>query len=302
MKRLSTIVITSYIVVTGSSYTTQAIKLHKIKLSSLSTSMSNLTSSSNLNINKSKNVSTSTSALNTGTKSTNKIKNLFSSSSKGEKSPYTLLDYIRGKKITTEMCTQTESPKFRDVGTQYDPPTSSQPVKTQGKSSLLNIFSKKKTDLNKTLSPIDQEQKATAKLTTYSHEYRQLERTQIELIKKHQEALQKTLNEYLKLLSPDSDQPSTSTSTNLKNNQLNLQERNLKISELNEKIKDMKQIGSDIKSVSSVIAGIEPLKREVREEKLLADVSIQGKNISVSQTNQPKKKLMKLNHLDNWSN
>ncbi len=283
----------------GASYKSHAIKLPKLKMPNLFSSC-RIVNNSPQTSKVTKSVSTSTST-DDKTSIFPKIKNPFSSSSKKEKPTYTVLDYIRGKKITTEMYTQTDSPKYRDVGTQYDPPSPPQTLKKQDKTGILNIFSKKKPDLSKETTT--KEPNPTAKITTYSHEYRQLERNQIDLIKKHQEALQKTLTEYIKLLSPDGDDsaPSTSASTsnNLKNNQLNLQERNLKISELNEKIKDMKQIGSDIKNVSTVLASIEPLKREVREENLLKEVSSQGTVIYALTNNTPKKKQMKLKHLNN---
>lgn len=170
----------------GTSSSTANLDSSQLELSTISSSQG-----SNLNLN-----STSTSSTNTPKQSTkDKFKNLFSKSDesdKKEKPPYTVWDYIRGKPITTEDFTQTPSPTFRDVGIQCElltPPTPS--TKTQ-KSKFLGVF--KKQNVKQTeLSPQEQEQKVSAKLTTYSHVYRSLEKEQLENIALHQRALQKRL-------------------------------------------------------------------------------------------------------------
>lgn len=277
----------------GSSSTSDLSSSRKIEVSTISGSIV----PDDLNLN-----STSTSSTNTPKQSTkDKFKNLFSKSDesgKKEKPPYTVWDYIRGKPITTEDFTQTPSPTFRDVGIQCElltPPTPS--TKTQ-KSKFLGVF--KKQNVKQTeLSPQEQEQKVSAKLTTYSHVYRSLEKEQLENIALHQRALQKRLQEHLELLIPDSEQPSTSSSTsqNLQNAKVKLMERSVKIEELNEKVQDLKNIKTEIESIGTVLASIEPLKRETREEKLANETVIQGKTIQPSpKPSQPKKRLMKLKH------
>lgn len=74
-------------------------------------------------------------------------------------------------------------------------------------------------------------------------------------------------------------------------------ERSVKIEKLNEKVQDLKNIKTEIKSIGTVLASIEPLKRETREEKLANETVIQGKTIQPSpKPSQPKKRLMKLKH------
>ena len=262
---------------------------------------------------------TSTISLNaSGARPKNRFKKFFSRSSSSssipkEKPTYTVWDYIRGKPITTEMYTQTPSPTLRDVGiqefpstrtvgTQYDPPSSSKSGKKHTKTNFLNIFSRGKSDLNQT--SISQEEASSSsnyvKLTTYSHEYRELDRKQIELIKMHQQALQKRLQEHLELLLPDSEQPSTSTSQpststaqNMQTAQLNLMERNLKIQELNEKVQDLKNIKTEIGNIGKILANIEPVKRDARKEALAKETAIQGKVITPQSSPKPKKGLRK---------
>lgn len=326
MKRLSLVCLTSYVIFVGTITTTHhsSAVLRKIRNlyptnrnTSRSSSMPNLSSqletSSTSNLNqfylKSVSTSTSTDSLNNGDKSKSRLRKFFSSSSGStpkEKPTYTVWDYILGKPITTEMYTQTpspilrdvgvqESPSIRTVGTQYDPPSSSKAGKKHAKTNFLNIFSRGKSDLNQT--SISQEEASSSsnyvKLTTYSHEYRELERKQIELIKMHQQALQKRLQEHLELLLPDSEQPSTSISQNLQNAQVKLMERDLKIQQLNEKVQDLKNIKTEIGNIGKILADIEPLKRQDREEALTKETAIQGKVITSQSSPKPKKGLRK---------
>lgn len=313
LKHSSAIFLTSCVIIIGTSYETKAAfkKIRQANFFKRSSSTPNLSSSqvetpstSRLSGSNSNLISSSTSSLNNPTKSPkNKFKNLFSKSShsdKKEKPTYTVWDYIRRKPITTENFTQTPSTTFRDVGIQCEIIDSPKTAPKTQKSKFLGMF--KKQDIKQTeLLPKEQEQKISAKLTTYSHEYRELERNQIELIKLHQKALQKRLQEHLELLSPDSEQPSTSTSTsqNLQNAQVKLMERSLKIDELNEKVQDLKNIKTEISSINTILASIEPLKRETREEALTNETKIQGKTIQTSpKPSQPRKRLMKLKHLE----
>lgn len=306
MKRLSILITTSCIVIVGSTYKTNAVMkrlqrvgFHHSRSSStpdLSSSSLETPSTSNLTRPNVKSVSTSTPSLNQGGKSKNKFKKFFSSSdnkadNKKEKPPYTFWDYLKGKPITAEIYTQTPS-QVRDVGTQYDPPnplpdvkdaaTQYDPPKSSTKSHFFGIFSKNKPKSNESL-PKDEnlpKQKPSIKSVTYSEEYRQLEKKQLELIKLHQQALQKRLQEHLEVLSPDSDQPSTSTSTRLQNAQVALQERNIKLAELEEKVKDLKNINTEIKSISVTLADIHPIKKDIREQDLNNETRIQGKIIT----------------------
>ena len=128
-----------------------------------------------------------------------------------------------------------------------------------------------------------------------------MEKNQLENIALHQKALQKRLQEHLELLIPDSEQPSTSSSTsqNLQNAKVKLMERNIKIDELNEKVKDLKNIKTEIESIGTILASIEPIKRDIHEEKLSNETIIQGKTIQSSpKTHQPRKRLMKRNHIN----
>ena len=109
----------------------------------------------------------------------------------------------------------------------------------------------------------------------------------------HQQALQKRLQEHLELLLPDSEQPSTSTFQNLQTAQLNLMERNLKIQELNEKVQDLKNIKTEIGNIGKILANIEPVKRDAREEALAKETAIQGKVITPQSSPKPKKGLRK---------
>ena len=164
---------------------------------------------------------------------------------------------------------------------------------------FLNILTKKQPKTNENSQQENDIQNVSAKITTYSHEYRALERTQIDLIKLHQQALQKRLQEHLELLNPDSEQPSTSTAQNLQSAQIRLAERNLKIAELQEKVKDLKNIKTEIDSINSVLSSIQPLKRETREESLNTETKIEVSILQLpqQQTPKPRKRLMKLKHL-----
>lgn len=327
MKRLPLVFLTSYVILVGTTITTHksSAVLRRIRnLQNTNRGASRSSSMPNLSSQLETTPSTSTTSLNTsGAKPKNKFKKFFSRSSSSssitkEKPTYTVWDYIRGKPITTEMYTQTPSSTFKDVGiqaepstrsigTQYDPPSSPKSGKKQAKTHFLSIFSsKQKSDLSQG-SSISQEEineaspPNTAKLTVYSYEYRDLERRQILLLRNYQEALNKRLMEHLELHPLTPKQPSTSetttsepsTSQNMQTAQLNLMERNLKIQELNEKVQDLKNIKTEIGNIGKILANIEPLKRQEREEALAKETAIQGKVITPQSSPKPKKGLRK---------